>query len=99
MIYLSEFKIINPVIPTSPLRKLELPIKCQLYARSLSTAFSDSLSFASFFSEVNPTFTNFSKTHHKLRSSRTTSSHLGEFTSKSNKCFTSCLTWSKVHKA
>jgi hypothetical protein len=37
---------------------------------------------------VKPTFTNFYKTHHTLKSSRVTPSRLGGFTSKSNKCFT-----------
>jgi hypothetical protein len=32
------------------------------------------------------TFTNFPMAHHNLRSSRAISSHLGDFTSKSNKC-------------
>jgi hypothetical protein len=38
---------------------------------------------------VKQTFINFFKTHHTLRGSRVMPSHLGVFTSKSNKCYTS----------
>jgi hypothetical protein len=58
----------------------------QLQAGSVLTAFLTSLALASFLSEAKRTFTNFFKTHHTLGSSRVTSSCLGGFTFKSNKC-------------
>jgi hypothetical protein len=61
-------------------------------AGSLSTAFLTPLALASFLTEVKQTFTNFPMTHHNLGSSRATPSHLGGFTSKSNKCHEDCFT-------
>jgi hypothetical protein len=78
-----------------------LPIKCQLQVGSLSTVFLTSLALASFLSEVKRTFTNFLTAHHNLESSRATPSHLGDFTSKSNKCHEDWFTklkWSSAHK-
>jgi hypothetical protein len=60
-----------------------------------------SLALSSFLSEAKQTFTSFPKTHHTLRSSRATSSHLGGFTSKSNKCHKDCfikIKCSSAHK-
>jgi hypothetical protein len=77
------------------------PTKCQLQAGSLSTAFLTSLAFASFLSEAKQTFTNFPTAHHNLESSRAMPSHLGGFTSKSNKCHKDCfikLKCSSAHK-
>jgi hypothetical protein len=47
---------------------------------------------------VKQTFTNFSKTHHTLGSSRVMPNHLGGFTSKSNKCFMSAWHSSKCSR-
>jgi hypothetical protein len=58
----------------------------QLQVGSLSTAFLTSLALTSFLLEAKQTFTRFSNTHHTLGSSRATTSRLGGFTSKSNKC-------------
>jgi hypothetical protein len=69
-----------------------LPTKCQLQAGSLSTVFLTSLALTSFLSKVKQTFTNFPTTHRNLGSFRTTPSHLGGFTSKSNKCHEDCFT-------
>jgi hypothetical protein len=69
-----------------------LPIKCQLQAGSLSTAFLTSVALAFFLSKVKQTFTNFHMAHHNLVSSRATPSRLGYFTSKSNKCHEDCFT-------
>jgi hypothetical protein len=69
-----------------------LPTKYQLEVGSLSTAFLTSLSLASFLLEEKRTFTNFPMTHHNLGSSRAMPSHLGGFTSKSNKCHEDCFT-------
>jgi hypothetical protein len=80
------------VIPTSPLKKLELRTKSQLQAGSLSTAFFTPLALASFLVEVKWTFTNFLTAHHKHGSSRATPSCLGGFTSKSNKYHEDCFT-------
>jgi hypothetical protein len=88
-----------PVIPTSPLRLLKLPTKCQLQVGSLSTTFLTSLALASYLSEVKQTFTNFPMAHHNLGSSRATPSHLGGFTSKSNKCHKDCFTKLKCSSA
>jgi hypothetical protein len=74
------------VIPTSPLRYLELPTKSKLQAGSLSTTFLTSLALSSYLVDVNRTFTNFLMTHHKLGNSRVVPSHLWGFTSNSNKC-------------
>jgi hypothetical protein len=87
------------VIPTSPLRYLELSTKSQLQAGSLSTTFLTSLPLASFLSEVKQTFTNFPKAHHNLVSSRVMPSRLGDFTSKSNKCHEDCFTKLKCSSA
>jgi hypothetical protein len=87
------------MIPTSPLRLLELPTKCQLQARSLPTAFLTSLALASFLSEVKRTFTNFPTTCHNLGRSRAMPSHLGGFTSKSNKCHEDYFTKLKCSSA
>jgi hypothetical protein len=68
---------------------------------SLSTAFLTSLALAPFLSEAKQTFTNFSTAHHNLGSSRATPSHLGDFTSKINKCHKDCFTklkYSSAHK-
>jgi hypothetical protein len=81
-----------PVIPTSPLRLVELPTKCQLQAGSLLTAFLTSLVLAYFLSEANWTFTKFLTAHHNLGSSKATPSRLGGFTSKCNKCHEDCFT-------
>jgi hypothetical protein len=80
------------VIRTSPLRNLELPSKSQLKAGSLSTAFLTPL-ISCFFpcrgeTDLHKLFT----AHHNLGSSRVTPSHLGGFTSKSNKCHEDCFT-------
>jgi hypothetical protein len=80
--------------------KLELP-KRQLQVRSLSTTFSTPIALASFLTEVKRTFTNFHTAHHNLGSSRETPSHLGGFTSKSNKChedYFTKLNCSSAHK-
>jgi hypothetical protein len=69
-----------------------LPTKSQPQAESLSTAFLTSLALASFLVKMKRTFTNFSMAHHNLESSRAKSSHLGGFTSKSNKCHEDCFT-------
>jgi hypothetical protein len=79
------------MIHMSALRKLELPTKSQLQARSLSTAFLTSLDLASFHVKAKWTFTNFPTAHHNLGSSRVTPSRLGGFTSKSNKCHEDCF--------
>jgi hypothetical protein len=76
-----------------------LPTKCQFQAGYLSTAFLTSLALASFLSEMKRTFTNFPTAHHNLGSSRATSSHLGGFTSKSNKCHKHCFTKLKCSSA
>jgi hypothetical protein len=90
----------NPlVIPKSPLRKLELPTKSQLQAGSLLTIFSSPLALASFLAEVKQTFTNFHMAHHNLGSSRAMPSHLGGFTSNSNKCHKDCFTKLKCSSA
>jgi hypothetical protein len=99
VIHLPKFRITNSMIPTSLLRKLKVPTKCQLQDESHSTTFPDPLRFASFLSEVKPAFTNILKACHKLGSSRVMHSHLGGFTSKSNKWFTSCLASIKMLKA
>jgi hypothetical protein len=80
------------VIPTSPLGYLELPTKSQLQVGSLLTALLTSLALVSFLTEVKQTFTNFPMAHHNLGSSRVTPSHLGGFTSKSNKFHEDCFT-------
>jgi hypothetical protein len=79
------------VIPTSPLRKFELPTKSQLQAGSLSTAFITPLAFSSLLVEAKRTFTNFHMAHHNLESSRASTSRLGGFTSKGNKCHEDCF--------
>jgi hypothetical protein len=66
---------------------------------SLLTAFLTSLALASFLSEAKRTFTNFPTAHHNLGSSRATPSHLGGFTSKSNKCHEDCFTKLKCSTA
>jgi hypothetical protein len=81
-----------PRDPTSQLRKLELRTKSQLHAGSLLTAFLTPLALASFLAELKRTFTNFPTAHHNLGSSRAMPSHLGGFTSKSNKCHEDCFT-------
>jgi hypothetical protein len=48
---------------------------------------------------VKRTFTNFPTAHHNLRSSRVMPSHLGGFTSKSNKCHEDCFTKLKCSSA
>jgi hypothetical protein len=79
-----------------------LPTKCQLQAGSILTAFLTSLALTSFLSEMKRTFTNFPTAHHNLGSSRVMMpSHLGGFTSKSNKCHEDCFTklkYSSAHK-
>jgi hypothetical protein len=78
-----------------------LSTKCQLQTGSLSTAFLGSLTLASFLSVVKRTFTNFPTAHHNLGSFRVAPSHLGGFTSKSNKCHKDCFTklnCSSAHK-
>jgi hypothetical protein len=80
------------VIPTSPLRKVELPTKSQLQVGSLSIAFLTPLTLAFFLAAVKRTLTNFFMAHHNLESSRETPSHLRGFTSKSNKCNENCFT-------
>jgi hypothetical protein len=89
------------VIPTSLLRKLEFPTKSQLQAGSLSTAFPTPLTLGSFLAEAKRkrTFTNFPMAHHNLGCSRATPSHLGGFTSKSNKCYEDCFTKIKCSSA
>jgi hypothetical protein len=69
-----------------------LPTKCQLQAVSLLTTFLTSLTLASFLLEVKRNFTNFPTTYHNLENSRATSSRLGGFTSKRNKCYEDCFT-------
>jgi hypothetical protein len=76
-----------------------LPTKCELQAGSLSTTFLTSLALASFLSKVKRTFINFPTAHHNLGSSRVTPSHLGGFTSKSNKCHKDCFTNVKCSSA
>jgi hypothetical protein len=76
-----------------------LPTKCQLQARSFSIAFLTSLALASFLSEGKWTFTNISTAHHNLGSSREMLSHLGGFTSKSNKYHEDCFTKLKCSSA
>jgi hypothetical protein len=76
-----------------------LPTKCQLQARYLSTAFLTSLALTSFLSNAKRTFTNFFTAHHNLGSSRATPSHLGGFTSKSNKYHEDCYTKLKCSSA
>jgi hypothetical protein len=63
-----------------------LPTKSQLQAGSLSTTFLTPLALSFFLVEAKQTFTNFPTAHHNLGRSRATPSHLGGFTSKSNKC-------------
>jgi hypothetical protein len=65
--------------------------KSQLQVESLSTTFLTSLALASFLTKTKRTFTNFPTAHHNLGSSRSTPSHLGGFTSKSNKCHKDCF--------
>jgi hypothetical protein len=76
-----------------------LPTKCQFQAGSLLTTFLTLLALASFLLEVKRTFINFPTTHHNLGSSRVTPSHLGGFTSKSNKCYEDCFTKLKCSSA
>jgi hypothetical protein len=76
-----------------------LSTKCQLQAGSLSTAFLTSLALTSLLSKAKRTFTNFLMTHHDLGSARETPSHLGGFTSKSNKCHEYCFTKLKCSSA
>jgi hypothetical protein len=80
------------VIPTSPLRKLELSTKSQFQVGSLSTTFLIPLALISFLVEAKRTFINFPMTHHNLGSCRAMPSHIGGFTSKSNKCHKDCFT-------
>jgi hypothetical protein len=61
--------------------------------------FLTSLSLVSFLSEAKQTFTNFPTAHHNLGSSRPMPSHLGGFTSKSNKCHKNCFTKLKCSSA
>jgi hypothetical protein len=75
----------------SPLRKLETPTKSQLQAGYLSTTFLTPLALASFVAAVKRTFINFPMAHHNLGSFRAMPSHLGGFTSKSNKCHEDCF--------
>jgi hypothetical protein len=80
------------VIPMSPLRRLELPIKSQLQGVPFSTTFLTLIALASFLAEAKQAFINFLMAHYNLGSSRAMSSHLGGFTSKSNKCHKDCFT-------
>jgi hypothetical protein len=80
------------VIPTSPLRKLELPTKSQVQAGSLSTTFLTPLALASFLADMKLTFTNIPMAHHNLESSTVMPIRLGGFTSKSKKCHENCFT-------
>jgi hypothetical protein len=80
------------MIPTSPLRKLELSTKSQLQVESLSTAFPTPLTLASFLAKAKRTFINFPTAHHNLGNYRAMPSHLGGFISKSNKCHKDCFT-------
>jgi hypothetical protein len=63
--------------------------------------FLTSLALASFLAEAKQTFTDVSTMPHNLGSSRATPSHLGGFTSKSNKCheyFFTKLKCTSAHK-
>jgi hypothetical protein len=62
----SEVQDHTTVIPTSPLRKLELLTR-PTPSRVSFNHFSQSTSFAYFLTEVKRIFTNFFKAHHKLR--------------------------------
>jgi hypothetical protein len=98
MIYWSKFEITNPVIPMSPLRKLELLTRSTLSRVSFNHfPHSTKLLLLSFqrrrgHSQI------FSKTHHTLGSSMAMSSRVGGFTSKSNKCFMSAWRSSKCSR-
>jgi hypothetical protein len=84
--------ITNHMIPTSPLRKLKLLTRSTPSWVSFNRFphfTKNHKAFASFLLEAKWTFRNFSKTHHKLGSSRAMPSHLGGLPSKSNKYFTS----------
>jgi hypothetical protein len=70
-------------------------LSCPPRANSMLVLFQPlltSLALASFLAEAKRTFTNFSTAHHNLGSSRVMLSHLGGFTSKSNKCHKDCFT-------
>jgi hypothetical protein len=91
----------SSMIPTSPLRKLELLTRPTPSRVSFNCFphFTSSCFFP--FREVKQIFTNFPKTHHTLGSSMVTPSRLGGFTSKSNKCNKDCFTklkCSSTHK-
>jgi hypothetical protein len=97
---LPKFKI-TTVIPTSLLRKVEL-LTMPTPSRVSFNRFPHFTSSCSFLSIAKWIFTNFLKTHHTLESSRATPSHLGGFTSKSDKCHKDCFTKVKcsgAHKA
>jgi hypothetical protein len=74
-------------------------LSCSLQVGSLSTIFLTSLALASFLLEVKRAFTNILMSHHNLRSSRSTPSHLEGFTSKSNKYHKDCFTKFKCSSA
>jgi hypothetical protein len=98
MICWPKFGITSPVIPMSPLRKLELltrptPIRVSFNHFPHTTK----LLLLSFQRQSGPSQT-FPRLHHMLGSSRATPSHLGGFTSKSNKCFTSAWRSSKCSR-
>jgi hypothetical protein len=87
-----------PMILTSQLRKIELLTR-PTPSRVFFNCVPHLLALASFLSEVNRTFTNFSNTHHTLGSSRAMPSRLGGFTSKSNKYHKYCFTKIKCSSA
>jgi hypothetical protein len=80
-----EIQQLAPKLSTSLLRKFELLTKANSES-GLFQPLSSIHCLASFLVEVKRTFTNFPMAHHNLESSRTTPSHLGGLTSKSNWC-------------
>jgi hypothetical protein len=87
VIYLSKF---NNLLP-SCLRLCWRSLSCSQRSTSSCVSFNRLLwftIFTSFLVDVKQTFSNVFKTHHKLGSCRSTPSHVGGFTSKSNKWFT-----------
>jgi hypothetical protein len=86
VICLPKFRITNPVISKSLLRKIELLTEANSKLGLFQPLSSPSLrsSFSPCGSEAG--FTNFPTIHHNLKSFRATPSHLGDFTFKSNKC-------------
>jgi hypothetical protein len=87
------------VIPTSLLRKVELPTKSQLQVGSLSTTFPTPLSSCVFPCGSEADLHKHSHSSPQPWSSRAMTSHLEGFTSKSNKCYKDCFTKLKCSSA